>query len=90
MKLFEPFSIKGMPLQNRIVLPALHLNLGIKSSRARAFYLERAQGGVGTIITSGTPVDLLAGDEALGRTGPAGSPNRCSHCFWRNQRAFRW
>lgn len=69
MKLFQPITIKGLTLKNRLVLPALHLNLGLKSRRAQAFYLERARGGVGTIITSGTPVDLLVDDAAWGKPG---------------------
>lgn len=69
MKLFEPLTIRNMTLKNRLVLPALHLNLGVRSSRFKAFYLERAKGGVGTIITSGTSVDLLVDDTAWGKAG---------------------
>jgi 2,4-dienoyl-CoA reductase-like NADH-dependent reductase (Old Yellow Enzyme family) len=69
MKLFEPLTIRNMTLKNRLVLPALHLGLGVKGKRATAFYLERARGGVGAVTMAGTPVDLLVEDEAWGRPG---------------------
>jgi len=69
MKLFEPLTIRGMVLKNRIVMPAMQLMLGLRNRRARAFYLERARGGVGAIIMCGTSVDLFVDDEAWGRAG---------------------
>ncbi len=69
MKLFQPLKIRNMTLKNRLVLPALQLGLGVKGRRARAFYLERAKGGVGTIIMAGTSIDLLFDDTAWGRPG---------------------
>ena len=67
--LFTPFKIKGLEIKNRIVMAPLHLSLGFRSRRARAFYLERARGGVGAIILPGTAVDILASDEAWGKSG---------------------
>jgi 2,4-dienoyl-CoA reductase (NADPH2) len=67
MKLFEPITIKGMTLKNRIIMPAMQLMLGLKNRRARAFYLERARGGAGAIIMCATSVDLFLEDEAWGR-----------------------
>jgi 2,4-dienoyl-CoA reductase-like NADH-dependent reductase (Old Yellow Enzyme family) len=67
MKLFEPMAIRGMVLKNRIVMPAMQLMLGLTNRRARAFYLERARGGVGAIIMSATSVDLFIADQAWGR-----------------------
>lgn len=67
MKLFEPIQINGMQAQNRIVMPALQLRLGLLGGRSQAFYKARAEGGVGTIIISGTSVDLLIDDNAWGR-----------------------
>jgi 2,4-dienoyl-CoA reductase-like NADH-dependent reductase (Old Yellow Enzyme family) len=58
MKLFEPITLRGMLLKNRIVMPAMQLMLGVRNRRARAFYLERAKGGVGGIIMCATSVDL--------------------------------
>ena len=46
MKLFEPIKIRSMLVPNRIVYPAIQLNLGMNSRRARAFFSERARGGV--------------------------------------------
>jgi len=67
MQLFEPLAIRGMVLKNRIVMPAMQLMLGLRNRRARAFYLERARGGVGAIIMCATSVDLFIDDEAWGR-----------------------
>ena len=69
MKLFEPLTIKGMVLKNRILMPAMQLMLGLRNRRAHAFYLERARGGVGAIIMCATSVDLFVDDEAWGRAG---------------------
>jgi 2,4-dienoyl-CoA reductase-like NADH-dependent reductase (Old Yellow Enzyme family) len=67
VKLFEPITIRGMTLKNRIIMPAMQLMLGLKNRRARAFYLERARGGVGAIIMCATSVDLFLEDAAWGR-----------------------
>ncbi len=56
-----------MKVKNRIVMPAMQLALGLTNKRARAFYRERAKGGVGTIIMTGTSVDLLNENEHWGR-----------------------
>ncbi len=66
MKLFEPIMIRGMELKNRIVMAPMHLNLGLTGRRARAFYAERAKGGVGTIVFPATTPDLWISDEAWG------------------------
>jgi 2,4-dienoyl-CoA reductase-like NADH-dependent reductase (Old Yellow Enzyme family) len=71
--LFTPFKVKGLKIKNRIVMAPLQLSLGFRSRRARAFYLERARGGVGAIILPGTAVDILASDEAWGKTGALSS-----------------
>jgi 2,4-dienoyl-CoA reductase-like NADH-dependent reductase (Old Yellow Enzyme family) len=67
MKLFEPLKIKKMKLKNRIVMAPMQLVLGLTNKRARAYYLERAKGGVGCIILAATAVDLLIDDKAWGR-----------------------
>ncbi len=67
--LFTPFKIKGLEIKNRVVMAPLQLSLGFRSRRARAFYLERARGGVGAIMLPGTAVDILASDEAWGKSG---------------------
>ncbi len=67
MKLFEPVTINGMTLRNRIVMAPMQLRMGLGNPRARAFYRERAVGGAGAIIMCGTSVDLLVDDTAWGR-----------------------
>ena len=68
MKLFEPITIRGMEIKNRIVYPAIQLNLGLTNRRARAFYTERARGGTGLLITANTSIDNLACEELWGGT----------------------
>jgi len=68
MKIFEPITIKGMEVRNRIVYPAIQLNLGLTNRRARAFYTERARGGTGLLITANTSIDNLACEELWGGT----------------------
>lgn len=69
MKLFEPLSIRGMQVSNRIVFPPMVVGVGLRSRRARAYYAERARGGAGTIVVAATPVDLFVTDEAWKRPG---------------------
>jgi 2,4-dienoyl-CoA reductase-like NADH-dependent reductase (Old Yellow Enzyme family) len=71
--LFTPFKVKGLEIKNRIVMAPLQLSLGFRSRRSRAFYLERARGGVGAIILPATAVDILASDEAWGKSGALAS-----------------
>ncbi len=71
MKLFEPITIRGMTLKNRIIMPPMQVNLGFRSPRAQAYFAERARGGVAAIITPATSVDSFISDEAWGRAGAA-------------------
>ncbi len=66
MKLFEPITIRGMEVRNRIVYPAIQLNMGLTNRRARAFYTERARGGAGLLMTANTAIDNLACEELWG------------------------
>jgi 2,4-dienoyl-CoA reductase (NADPH2) len=66
MKLFEPISIRGMIVPNRIVYPAIQMNMGLTNRRARGFYAERARGGAGLVMTANTSVDNLACEELWG------------------------
>ncbi len=65
-RLFQPIEIHGMEVPNRIVYPAIQMNMGLTNRRARAFYAERAQGGAGLIITANTAIDNLASEELWG------------------------
>jgi len=71
MKLFEPITIRGMTLKNRIIMPPMQVNLGFRSARAQAYFVERARGGVAAIITPATSVDTFISDEAWERVGGA-------------------
>jgi 2,4-dienoyl-CoA reductase-like NADH-dependent reductase (Old Yellow Enzyme family) len=58
--LFRPFQLKGLALQNRIVMAPMtrsHSPVGIPGADVAAYYRRRAEGGVGLIITEGTFVD---------------------------------
>jgi len=49
--LFDPFTINGkLSLHNRIVLAPLYLACDGRSDAFRAFYVRRAQGGVGLVV----------------------------------------
>ncbi|MBI2908408.1 MAG: FAD-dependent oxidoreductase [Chloroflexi bacterium] len=59
-KLFEPVSIGGLKLKNRVVMPAMATNLASPSGEVTdqlvGYHAERAKGGVGLIITEITAV----------------------------------
>ncbi|MFX1364284.1 MAG: FAD-dependent oxidoreductase [Promethearchaeota archaeon] len=60
-KLFTPFKIRNMTISNRIVMPALNLNLannGFITKKLIDFYSERAKGGAGMLIIGGCYVDI--------------------------------
>lgn len=63
MKLFEPITINGMTVKNRIVMPGMGVGFGIRNSRAQAYYEERAKGGVGLMVVAGIMPDALADDQ---------------------------
>jgi 2,4-dienoyl-CoA reductase (NADPH2) len=62
--LFQPISINGMEIKNRIMMPAIHLNMAhrfVVTERLTRFYIERAQGGVGLITVGYATVDERSG-----------------------------
>ncbi len=69
MKLLMPITIRGMEFKNRAVMPPMQVGVGVRSRKARAYYLERAKGGVGTIILAATSVGVFASDDIWGRKG---------------------
>ena len=71
MKLFEPITIRGMELKNRIMMLSMGGLVGYSGRASRAWYVERARGGAAAIITSGTLPDLLISDDAWGQPGSA-------------------
>ena len=64
-KLFEPVSIAGMELRNRVVMPPMGTNMatpeGQVTETIRRYYEERAKGGVGLIIVETTCIDAPVG-----------------------------
>lgn len=74
MRLFEPATTRGMTLKNRIVMPAIHVNLGMTGKRVRRYYVERARGGAAAVIVAAVTVDIFIDDQAWLWEGlPAGS-----------------
>jgi len=63
MKLFEPITIRGMTLKNRIVMSPMGTNFSLVRGVSRAFYEERAKDGVGAIVVGGMLVDALLSGE---------------------------
>jgi 2-enoate reductase len=70
MKLFEPGKIGGLKVKNRIMMAAMNTNLheldGRFSERAIDFYVARAKGGVGLIISSYCAVERRIEPKAEG------------------------
>src|SRR5208282_2441837 len=67
-KLFEPIKIGKMQLKNRIKMSAMAIAMGedeCVSEAAKAFYVERAKGGVSLMGVSCTPTRLIE-DPMLG------------------------
>ena len=56
-KLFEPFTLNGVTLPNRVVMAPMTRNFspgGVPDENVAAYYRRRAEGGVGLILTEGT------------------------------------
>lgn len=63
--LFSPITIGGLEVKNRILMPAMHLNMADNyavTGRLVEFYAERARGGAGMITVGYATVDDLAGN----------------------------
>ncbi len=59
--LFKPFDIKGLYLKNRLVMPPIGTSFKTAdcvSRRLKSWYVERAKGGVGMIVTQHAFADL--------------------------------
>lgn len=68
--LFEPFTINNLELKNRLFMPALGIPTvdenGAYTKAASAFYVTRAKGGVGLIITGANEVLRRDGKKPVG------------------------
>ena len=64
-KLFEPINIGSVEIRNRIVMPAMTTAFageeGAVTERLMDYFVERAKGGVGLIITDATCIDYPVG-----------------------------
>ena len=61
-KLFEPITIKNVEIKNRIVMPSMGLaysNDFLFNDRYKAFYRERAAGGVGLMTIGPVSIDRV-------------------------------
>ena len=67
-KLFEPITIRGMVLKNRIVMLPMRFGMDLSSPQARAFYAERARGGCGAMVTAATDVSLFVDAKKRGQS----------------------
>ncbi len=59
-ELFKPIKINSLTLPNRIVMPAMHLDMadkGYVTQQLTDFYVERAKGGVGMMVVGGFTVE---------------------------------
>ena len=71
--LFEPLSVRGLQLPNRIVMAPMTRNFspgGVPGEDVAAYYRRRAEGGTGLLITEGVGIDHPAalGDAGLGES----------------------
>lgn len=67
--LFRPFSIKSLHLKNRFVMAPMTRNFaagGIPGEVNAAYYRQRAEGGVGLILSEGTVIDRPAARNEAG------------------------
>lgn len=65
--LFEPITIRNLHLKNRIMMASLITNFAVKddvSKRLKAWYIDRATGGAGMIISQ----KALVHPETMGKT----------------------
>ena len=69
MKLFQPITIRGLTLKNRIVLAPMGLMFSLRGRRTEAYYVERARGGAGALISGATSPSLFTSDEVWGHKG---------------------
>lgn len=75
MKLFEPLTIRGMSLKNRIILPAMGYGsqeYGTEAgNRIIGMWAEWAAGGAGCVIQGAVAPSSLISDEELGQGIPS-------------------
>jgi len=81
-KLFEPITINGMRLENRIALAPMGTGYSegddLITQRDIDYYVRRAEGGTGLIISGISPVDKR------------GKPIACTHDIWDDEFIPGW
>lgn len=60
MKLFEPITINGMMLENRIVLAPLLTRMPLGEQQETAYFVERARGGAGLIMYHAVSIEVAS------------------------------
>ncbi len=68
MMLLDPIKIGNVTLNNRIVMPAMHLNYTPEcevTDQLVSFYEERARGGAGLIVIGGCRIDDYSGAHGM-------------------------
>ncbi|MDR1320974.1 MAG: FAD-dependent oxidoreductase [Gracilibacteraceae bacterium] len=69
-RIFEPITINGLTLKNRLVMPAIHhlyTPEGYATERFNEYYWERAEGGVGLLIVGAIQFHRLGGGRMMMR-----------------------
>lgn len=71
--LFQPLSVRGLQLPNRIVMAPMTRNFspgGVPGADVAAYYRRRAEGGTALLITEGVGIDHASalGDAGLGES----------------------
>ncbi|MFH1485055.1 MAG: NADH:flavin oxidoreductase, partial [Chloroflexota bacterium] len=60
MKIFEPITINGMRLENRIVMAPMLTRMTACGEQETAYYMERARGGAGLIMRHAVSVEVAS------------------------------
>ena len=66
--LFTPFSVRGLTLQNRIVMAPMTRAFspdGVPGENVAAYYKRRAESDIGLILTEGTVIDRAGAADNL-------------------------
>jgi len=67
-RIFEPITVNGMTLRNRVVMTAIHLvysDDGSVNERIKEFYWRRAEGGAAMAIVGGVASDNYIGYKSM-------------------------
>ncbi len=68
--LFEPLTLKGLTLRNRLVMPPMVSNRDVTGAESRAWYARHAAGGVGLVIVEATRIHRFDHDLTAAQLAP--------------------